>query len=216
MAEQRWGLPFIWPTWLTGLLAGSDSCAFSPWFQAHFKFQKVDRDFDLVAWSAEHGAMVRDRAEQLRADGYVVLVEDQNKFTLKGKTAVLSGKPDIVAARGNERLVIDCKTGKEHDAHVWQVLIYLFALPLVQHRLVPAGAVLTGELQYRHRSMVIPSETFTLAMREQIVAAISRTGQVEAPPKTPSFRECAACPIPKSECPDRIETEPAVATTAAF
>jgi hypothetical protein len=216
MAKPRFGLPYVWTTHVTGYLAGADSCEFKLWFPARFYFDKVDREFDLVAWTAEHGQMVRERAEHLRADGWSVLVEDQNKFTLKGKAAILAGKPDIVALRDGERLVVDCKTGKERDSDVWQVLLYQFALPLCGHRFTPAGTPIRGEVQYRHRSIHIAPSDFTLAMRDRIVDVLTRIGTREALPKTPSFRECAFCSIPKSECPERVETEPAVAETAAF
>ena len=216
MAEARWGLPYVYATWITGWLAGSNSCEWAPWFQSRFKFEKVERDFDLIAWTAEHGEMVRTRAEQLRAEGWTVFIEDQNKFTLKGKAAVLSGKPDIVAVRQDERLVIDCKTGRERDSDVWQVMLYLFALPLVGHRAVPAGSVLRGEVQYRVRSIPIAPTDFTLAMRDRLIATLNRIGQPDPPAKTPSFRECALCSIPKSECAERVDTEPAIALTAEF
>jgi CRISPR/Cas system-associated exonuclease Cas4 (RecB family) len=216
VADPRRGLPFIWVTWMTGLLSGADSCEWAPWFQSRFTFDKVTRDFDLIAWTADHGEMVRARVEQLRAEGYTVYVEDQNKFTLKGRTATLSGKADIVAVRGDERRVIDCKTGRESDEHAWQVMTYMFALPLVGHPAVPLKSSLVGEIQYKHRSIVIQPAEFQADMRDRILATVNRIGRQDAPLKTPSFRECSSCAIPKTECAARIETEPATALTTEF
>jgi hypothetical protein len=76
---QRNGLPYIWVTWLTKLLAGEDQCQYAPWFKAHFKFDKVDRGFDLAAWTAEHAAMVRARAIELQRDELVTKEARWNK-----------------------------------------------------------------------------------------------------------------------------------------
>ena len=54
-----------------------------------------------------------DDGRNLKAEGYAVFVEDQNKFTLKGRAATLGGVPDLVAVRGAEALVVDCKSGKQ-------------------------------------------------------------------------------------------------------
>ena len=66
--------------------------------------------------------MVRARAAALKADGYTAFVEDQNKFTLKGRAATLGGMPDLVAVRGAGTLVVDCKSGKQRGSDSFQVL----------------------------------------------------------------------------------------------
>ena len=90
--------PYIWVTWLGKLLAGDAHCEWALWFRAHHTYDKQkDETFDLTAWKAGHGEFVRVRAAELRAAGYTVFVEDQNRFALKGKAATVGGKPDIVA-----------------------------------------------------------------------------------------------------------------------
>ena len=78
--------PYVWVTWITKLLAGENHCEWAAWFRAHHTYAKAPSDFDLAAWSAEHGAMVRERAAALRAEGLAVTVEGQNAFRLRGKT----------------------------------------------------------------------------------------------------------------------------------
>lgn len=100
MAVPRDG-SYIWVTWITGLLSGDRQCLWSAWYRAHFKdYERKPTSFDLAAWTAQHNEMVRTRAEALRAGGHEVYVEDQNKFSLRGRAATLGGKPDLVAVRG--------------------------------------------------------------------------------------------------------------------
>jgi CRISPR/Cas system-associated exonuclease Cas4 (RecB family) len=197
--------PYAWVTWLTPILAGDAQCWFAPWFKSHFQFEKLERGgVDLATWKVEHAAMVEARAARFRADGWTVYVEDQNKFTLRGTAVTLGGKPDLVAVRGLEARVVDCKGGKRRDSDLQQVLIYLFALPRYHAALTPAH-VLTGEVEYRDGSLTIPPESFTPALRERIVETIRRMGADEPPRRVPSARECAFCDIGPTDCPVRID-----------
>ena len=127
--------PYIWPTWLTKILAGEQSCEWATWFKAHFQgYEKAPRDGDLTAWTARHTELLQKRAAELRKNGYEVLVEDQNKFTLKGKSCTIGGKPDIVAIKDDDYLVVDAKGGKARDSDHFQVLIYMMILPLTHPR----------------------------------------------------------------------------------
>lgn len=73
-------------------------------------------------------------------------VEDQNKFTIRGRTATLAGKPDLVAIKGEVVRVIDCKTGSRKGSDFLQVLIYLLLLPRVHPEC--RGKLLSGEVRY--------------------------------------------------------------------
>lgn len=196
--------PYIYVTWITGLLAGDDQCRWAAWFRAHFQHQKVERtDGTLAKWKAEHSEMVDARVASLIADGYQAYLEAQNKFTLPGKAATLSGVADIVATRDRDGLVVDCKSGKPRDKDFWQVCIYLLVLPLVHQACKDRRLV--GEVQYRDHSLLIQPEEFTPAMRERITAQIRETGNPTPPARIASFRECQFCNIGRSDCPDRIE-----------
>jgi len=135
---------YIWVTWITGLLSGDRHCLWSAWYRAHFKgYERRPTSFDLAAWTANHAEMVRARADALRADGYQVYVEDQNKFTLRGRAATLGGVPDLVAVRdtssdGREALVVDCKSGRQRNSDFFQVLTYMLVLPLTHPALADA------------------------------------------------------------------------------
>jgi hypothetical protein len=204
MATRR-EFPFVYPTWLSGLLSGEDQCRWAAWFKAHFQYEKRPcTDGHLAQWKADHNAMVRARADRLIADGHTVFLEKQNKFWLRGKAATLMGTPDLVAIRGdNDALVVDCKSGRPYDKHVWQVCVYLLALPL-KHAACKDRR-LTGEVQYADHSVLIAPDAFTLHMREQITSLILEVAGLTPPARVPSPDECRYCDIPGSECPARME-----------
>ena len=200
------GSSYIWVTWITGLLAADKQCEWSAWFRAHFSgFEKMPTDFNLAAWKAAHGEMVRARAAALKAEGYTVFVEDQNKFTLKGQAATLGGVPDLVAARGGEGLVIDCKSGKQRGSDSFQVLTYMRVLPLTH----PAcrGVPLAGEIQYRDASVRIAPSQLTDELKRLIRGTIERVGGDAPAVKVPSLSECRFCEITAADCPERGDEE---------
>ena len=68
----------------------------------------------------------------------------------------MSGKPDLIAQRDDEAVIVDAKTGQESPSHSVQVMIYLYAVPkaLEKYRnLKPRGQV-----TYRDHTVRIPAE----------------------------------------------------------
>lgn len=211
--RERWGKPYIWVTWLCGLLAGDQSCEWQAWFKAHYEYDKREdaRGNSLTQWRAEHAEMVRQRAEELRAQGWSVQVEDQNKLTLEGVAATLSGKPDLVASRPGEVLVEDCKTGKPKEADYWQVVVYLFMVPRVLKAF--QGRMFSGAVQYRTFSREVDAQD---AQRGEplVVQRIRAAAAADEPRRTPSATDCLRCDI--ATCPDRFVTQEAAAETEEF
>ena len=84
----------------------------------------------------DHTALVKEARESREALGYQVFTEDQNFFTLRGKSATLAGKPDLIAVKGKDLVIVDAKTGRPNPAHSAQVMIYQYAVPraLEQYR----------------------------------------------------------------------------------
>lgn len=125
--------PFIWVSWLTKLMAGEKQCEWASWFRSQYVWDKLPSGLDVAKWTAEHAQLLRARRAALEAEGFTVYAEDQNAFTLTGKTGIkVSGKPDIVAIRDQEAYVEDCKTGSPRHSDHFQVLIYMLALPHVE------------------------------------------------------------------------------------
>lgn len=195
-------------------MAGDDHCGWAPWFKAHFKFEKVEREGgDLAKWKAEHGAMVDARAAALRAQGYTVYLEHQNKFTVVGSNgAELVGTPDVVAVRRDEALVVDCKSGKRRDKDFWQVVLYMLMLPRT-HEGLRGVAELRGQIEYRDALVAISPAQATSA-QARVKDILRLVGGPEAPARVPSAHECRFCDIRKADCPERIEAAPQAAVPA--
>jgi hypothetical protein len=213
MTDSRRFKPYIWVSWITGLLAGSDVCEWRVWYKAHFRYAKrpSENEGDLNQWEIDHAHMVRTRVKKLEADGYRVSVEDQNSFKLEGSSGTtLGGKPDIVAVRNaRAALVVDEKTGQQKMSDQWQVLVYLYALPKVGFL-----EAVDGEVEYRHGSVSIPGSLLVVPTKAKIVSTLQMAGSDMEPPRSPSAQECKFCDI--AACPDRIVAETAVAQTTEF
>lgn len=209
MATRRNGLPYIYVTWLAKLLGGHQ-CLWSAWFKAHFKYDKFEEmASDLVKWNRDHNKLMATRRRELEEDGWTVTVEDANSFKLQGQTAVVAGKPDLVATKGDQILVVDGKTGRERESDIWQVLLYLFAVPKSRPDL---KGDLVGEVFYKSGAAVTltPAE-LTPERMNQVVSLIKVIGSDTPPPKTPSREECKVCNIGPADCPQRVQERRPVA-----
>lgn len=213
---RRNGKNYCWVTWLTGLLAGDDSCQYAAWYRAHFTFVKVERAFDLAAWKASHAAMVEARAAELRAEGWTVRIEDQNKFRLEGRTLIIGGKPDIAAFKDDQVLVVDCKGGKVRASDYWQVLVYLYALPKLEPEGLLPARTYRGEVCYSTHRIPIEPEELSADKRQRIESTARTVGAEDRPYKVPSGRECGFCDLSQNDCPERMAPVEQVAMVDAF
>ena len=151
----------------------------------------------------EHTALVnREREERERA-GYTVTTENQNLFRLKGSSATLAGKPDLIARKGNDIVAIDAKTGRPSPAHRVQLMIYQYAVPkaLKEYQ----GRELRGQVTYPDSSTGIPASAVDGAFIEDLSGLIRRLASKTPARRVPSAAECRFCDITKGDCPDRIE-----------
>lgn len=207
---KRAGLPYIWCSWLTKILAGEAQCLYQPWMKAHFRYDKrPDSTFNLAAWTTEHDALVNARAATLRDDGWSVTLERQNAFQLFGKSAILAGQPDIVAVRNGETLVIDGKTGQQRHSDMWQVLVYMLILPRVRENLTN----LRGEVCYRTHQVAVDAEELTPA-RSEAIYGLLRTVGGDRQATAPSQKECRFCDL--ADCRDRFVEHEVKAVAAEF
>ena len=102
MATLREGGPYIWPTWLSKLLSGENSCHFAAWFKAQHdsrSWEKMPSSGDMAQWQLNHTEMLNSIADQYRQEGWDVTVEGQNSFSLQGRAATVGGKPDVIAVK---------------------------------------------------------------------------------------------------------------------
>ncbi len=207
MTERR-DSPYVWVTWVTKLLADDAHCEWAAWFRSHHaRYDKRPSDFDHAAWNAAHAELVRTRAEALRQAGYTVSLGEQNRFTLRGNSgAMLGGKPDILAVRGAEALVVDCKTGQQRDSDYFQVLIYMLALPYVNTQC--RGKAIAGEVQYTDRTVAIAQHGLTAEMKKPVWSLLERVAGEAPLLRVPSSVECSFCDITSADCPERVDAAP--------
>jgi len=198
--------PFVWVSWLSKLMTGEKQCEWATWFRAHYRWNKLPNGLDLAKWTADHAELLRARKADLEVQGFAVSAEDQNSFTLTGKTGIeVSGKPDLVAIRGKEAYVEDCKTGTPRHSDHFQVLAYMLALPHVDgpwH-----GLKLEGRIVYSGTVVDVPSSKIDAHLRDLFRKTVLTVGGPEPARKLPSWGECRYCDISKADGPERIEIE---------
>jgi CRISPR/Cas system-associated exonuclease Cas4 (RecB family) len=208
------GEPYIWVTWLPKLLVGEAHCQWALWFRAHHRYEKASSTLNAALWCAQHAALVEKTAEALRNEGWMVSVEDQNKFARRGKrtNATIAGKPDVIAVKGDVVRVIECKTGAPKGSDCMQVLIYMLLLPYVRSEC--NGRTVYGEVRYADGLQVIEPSELTEGLQEHIWKVIRQAADSNPPPKVPSGRDCRFCDITATDCADKIELEPEYEGTA--
>jgi hypothetical protein len=201
--------PYTYATWLSKVMAGERQCLYAGWFKSHFKVQGK-QDANLDAWTAEHTAMVHDCAADFRSRGFKAYIESQNSLRIRGQRgAVLAGKPDIVAVKGDTAIVIDCKTGSPKASDSLQVRLYMYLLGEWSTHPARACSRVLGEIRYKREE----DETVYLphAAADGIAALMRQYMKVfldAAPPlPVPSYQECGFCELGRLFCPDRIETD---------
>ena len=206
MANLRSNGPYIWTTTLSKLLTGESSCEWAAWFKARHdggSWAKQPSDFDQTQWLLNHTALLNERRREWEERGYNVLTESQNSFNLRGKTAVLAGKPDLVARKGDEVVVIDAKTGRPSPSHDVQVMLYQYALPRVLERY--KGLNIAGQVAYRDHVVEVPAETVDDRFVRELGSLIRRLASETPARRVPSAGECRFCEITSADCPARVE-----------
>ena len=95
------------------LLTGENSCEWAIWFKAHHQnWAKVPSDFNQAEWVLNHTSLLNEKKSQWEARRQKVYVEGQNNFRLRGQSATLAGRPDLIVVRSNDALIIDVKAGQ--------------------------------------------------------------------------------------------------------
>ena len=198
--------PYIWVTWLAKLLAGESSCEWSAWFRAHYQdWAKPPSDFNQAQWMLDHTALVNQARESREKLDYTVFTEGQNSFRLRGRAATVAGKPDLIAVKGGDAVIIDAKTGKPGPAHSAQLLIYMYGLPraLEQYR----GVEFRGHVIYPDANVQIPASGLDSKFVENLGGLIRRLASETPARRVPSGPECRFCDITAGDCPERVEEE---------
>ena len=206
MAQSRATGPYVWVTWLPRLLSGESSREWASWFKAQhegWSWSRMPSDFDQAGWLMNHTALLNQQRQRWEAQGYTVLTEGQNSFNLRGSSAVLAGKPDLVARRRDQVTVIDAKTSRPSPAHAAQVLLYMYALPraLECYR----GLSIAGQVAHPDHVVDIPPEAVDGRFVENLGGLMRRLASEMPARRVPSTGECRFCEITPADCPERAE-----------
>ena len=151
----------------------------------------------------DHTALLKERITNREVGGLDVDVEAQNRFELRGKSATRAGRPDLVARRDDEAVIVDAKTGQENPSHLVQVMIYLYAVPKAFEKyrnLKPRGQV-----TYQDHTVRIPAEAVDDQFVQNLGALICRLSADKPARRVPSPQECRFCDISAADCPERVD-----------
>ena len=206
MTQTRTGGPYIWATALSKLLTGENSCEWAGWFKAHHQgWTKPPSDFDSATWMLEHTALVNRERESLERIGYEVHTENQNLFRLRGASATVAGKPDLIGEKHHELLISDAKTGRPSPSHQAQVRIYQYAVP----RALPQfqGKDARGQVRYPDSYVGSPASAVNPEFIANMGALIRRLAADTPARRVPSLTECRFCDIGGEDCPVRIDVD---------
>ena len=196
--------PYIWATWLARLLAGEASCEWAGWFRAHYQdWVKPPSDFNSTQWMLDHTALVNQARGSWEKLGYTVYTEAQNAFRLRGASATLSGKPDLIAFKRGDAVIIDAKTGKPSPSHNAQVLTYMYAVPRSLERY--RGVEFQGHVIYPDGNVQIPASGLDQKFIQNLASLIRRLASETPAPRVPSAQGCRWCDITKADCTERVE-----------
>ena len=175
------------------------------WFKAHYQdWAKQPSGFSQARWPLDHTALLNERIANWTVGGHDVDIEAQNRFELRGKTATLAGRPDIIVRPEGHVVIVDAKTGHDSPSHAVQVMIYLYAVPkaIEQYR----NAKLSGRVTHRDHTVRIPADAVEDAFIENLGALIRRLSADAPARRVPSRQECRFCDITDADCPKRAES----------
>ena len=205
MPQQR-EHPYIWATWLPKLLTGENSCEWAIWFKAHYQgWDKPPSDFNQAEWLAHHTSLLNEQRDQWTQKGYDVRVENQNAFRLRGQSATLAGKPDLLVLQNNRVLVVDVKGGKPQPWHHYQIMIYMYAMPraLPEYR----DTHLAGEIIYPTHNDRVPQGGIDQGFIRNLGSLIRSIAADKPAIRVPSTSECRFCDITTEDCPERVDSQ---------
>lgn len=211
----RDGLPEFWCTKIAKVLVGDQPCLLEPWLSGHYKLEKRKRDDSgfLVKWKADHSALLQETTRLRAADGWDCRVE--SFFKVKGQTAILTGKTDLILQKANFRpCIVDVKTGTPKDSDTAQVLIEMIAIPMAWES---PSMIFNGEVVYvDHTVKLTPDQAE--AIKPKVFALLKHLGMARRPDASPSQGACRFCDVTDAECQQRWkdEKESTVSETVLF
>ena len=158
--------------------------------------------FDQTRWQMKHTVQVVEVRDQWEADGYTIFTEGQNAFALRGRSATLGGKPDLIAVKDGRGAIIDVKNGQSSPSHNVQVVLDMYAVPKApQYK----GNAFTGSVVYPGHSVEIPVGAVDAGFVENMGRLVRRLASDQPARRMPSTSECRFCAITGADCPERMD-----------
>mgnify|MGYP001565145288 CR=1 FL=1 len=196
----RDGLPQFWTTHIAKALSGDQPCQLSTWLGGHHVLDKRPREdaSSLALWKTNHTALLHQIVEDFRREEWRCSVE--SFFQVRGQSAILSGKADIIAQQTDFRpLIIDGKSGKPRESDIIQVIIEMVMIPLAWSS---PTMMFDGLVVYdTHRVAIEPKQAEELKPR--IFALLKELGTMPRPEPSPSQSNCAYCDVAEGDCAAR-------------
>ncbi len=207
MAEARATGPRISPLWLAGLLSGDVQCQWASWFRTHHE------DWDRVEtpglpgldWQTQYTVQLNGCIRRYEEQGYTVSNGAPNAYSLGLGDVVLSGRPDVIAVKGDDFVVIDFPKGEANHSHAFQVMTHMHALPRAVARL--RGMSPRGELVYWEERVDVPAASLDRGFVENLHRQAERLASGEPLARVPSPDECWTCDIGAADCPERMKDD---------
>ena len=207
MAQTRTTGPRISPAWLAELLSGETRCQWASWFKTHHEDWKTVEMPDLsgVDWRVQYTYQLNDCIKRYEEQGYTVSNGEPNAYTLNVGEAVISGRPDVIATKGSDCIVIDFPKGRPNRSHAFQVITHMYALPRSLKRL--RGMSPRGQLAYWQELVDIPSDSLDRGFIENLHRQAQPLAAGQPLARVPSPDECWTCDITAADCPQRMEDD---------
>ena len=109
-------------------------------------------------------------------------------FHLRGRSATLAGKPDLITQKDGQAVIVDVKNGQDSASHVVQVMIYLYAIPRTLERY--RTLKLRGQVTYQDHTVRIPADAVDDQFIQNLGALIRRLAVDQPANRVPSAQEC--------------------------
>ena len=115
----------------------------------------------------------------------------------------MAGKPDLIAGKGYDVVVIDVKTGRVSPAHRAQVIIYQYAVPKVleQYR----GRRDGGQVRYPESQVAVPESVVNLEFVGNLGSLIRKLAAETPARRVLSPAECRFRDITAADRLARVE-----------
>ena len=157
----------------------------------------------------QHTRLLNDVRDKLEGSGHTVSTERANWLRLQGGSgALVAGQADLIAvAPDGQTTVYDVKTGAQRDSDVAQVMIYLYAFPLIADS-DWEGKSLDGRLVYKDGTeKYIPASAIDTDFREGLHDLIRRVVSDDPARRVPSPAEYNWCDLTDLDCPERMDSD---------